>query len=660
MLMTVPLFSQYDAPVDSLKSLLHADPPPLKRGVLLNDISYAYSVYQFDSAYHYAQLAEKEGIARKDTSVIARAYILQGSVASARGDLAESIRKTEQALNLALRINDSTNLANAYNNLALVDMDAGDAQHALSRFRKSLDYTTDDTLGRVYTLNNIALLYYNSGDEAACEKYMAQAIAEAQVSDDPLVLLEAYFTEGMIKMEDTTQLDSALLLFNKALNISREYKDLTTEVHTLINIAIIHRDAKRTELSENVLQKVISLCEENNYPLGAYYAILELGELYLDNKLYTKAWATLQHIPVQNSMALGDQLLLHELRSRYYRETGQYQQALSEQDSVLFYNDSLSSTLKQQELTRLEVNYEVAQKNRANEILALEKEQAEQKVVNQRRLALLTVLVLVLLLSTTLFLLWQRRQFSQQLELQVELQTQELQRANQELEQSNQELERFTYIASHDLKEPLRNIISFTTLLERKKALWVDHQDARDFFSHIKRSARQMHTLIQDVLAYAQVRGGHNKTALTRVDLNEIMAQVQEALQPQLEAKNAKLYSENLTFMEGTPHHFYIILKNLVENGLKYNEHKSPMIIVRQALKTENPRLLVIDNGIGIPDEFKPKVFEMFYRLHGRSQYEGTGLGLAIVQRLADSLGASIEISDRPGGGTIFSIEFAN
>lgn len=250
--MTVPVFSQYDAPVDSLKSLLHADPLPLKRGVLLNDISYAYSVYQFDSSYHYAQLAEAEGIAQKDTSVIARAYILQGSVASARGNLAESIRKTEQALDLALAINDSTNLANAYNNLALVDMDAGDAQ---------------------------------------------------------------------------------------------------------------------------------------------------------------------------------------------------------------------------QELTRLEVNYEVAQKNRANEILALEKDQAEQKVVNQRRLALLNVLILVLLLFTTLFLLWQRRQFSQQLELQVEIQTQELQKANQELEQSNQELERFTYIASHDLKEPPRNIISFNMLLERKKAL---------------------------------------------------------------------------------------------------------------------------------------------------------------------------------------------
>ncbi len=210
------------------------------------------------------------------------------------------------------------------------------------------------------------------------------------------------------------------------------------------------------------------------------------------------------------------------------------------------------------------------------------------------------------------------------------------------------------------MKEPLRNIISFTTLLERKKALWADHEDARDFFSHIKRSARQMHTLIQDVLAYAQVRAGQSDSNLTRVDLNDIMDQIQEALKPQLEAKNAKLYIENLTFIEGTPQHFYIILKNLVENGLKYNESEEPMIIVRQALKTEKPRVLVIDNGIGIPDEFKPKVFDMFYRLHDRTQYEGTGLGLAIVHRLASSLGATIEINDRPGGGTIFSIDFAN
>jgi signal transduction histidine kinase len=197
-------------------------------------------------------------------------------------------------------------------------------------------------------------------------------------------------------------------------------------------------------------------------------------------------------------------------------------------------------------------------------------------------------------------------------------------------------------------------------LLERKKELWEGNQEAVDFFAHIKRSAKQMHTLIQDVLAYAQVRGRQEKSQLIPVDLNEVFSQIEEALEPQLKEKNARLYSENLTFLKGTPHHFYIILKNLVENGLKYNESSAPIVIVRQEQKVNTTQLLVIDNGIGIPDEFKPRVFDMFYRLHGRSKYQGTGLGLAIVDRLAQSLEATIEINDRSGGGTIFTIHFPN
>lgn len=630
------------------------------RGVLLNKISHAYHSYKLDSAIYYAKLAEQEGITHSDTTVIARALTLQGAAAASSGNLLEAIQKTEQSLNLALSINDSINIANASNNLALIDMDAGNTQLALRRFQQSLNHTTKDTLGRIYTLKNIALLYSHSGNEAASEKYMNQAIQEAQASKDSRILQIVFYTKGKLAMGDSTKLDSALFFFEKTVSISQKNKDITFEVQGWINIGLVHRNAGRQELSREAFQKVVALSEEISYPFGIFYGQMGMATSYLDEKAFEKAQEAIQQIPKDYPFSLGDKLAYYELLGQYFRETGRFQQALAAQDSVFFYKDSLASTKRQQELNRLEIKYEVEQKNRENEILALEKEQAEQRVLNQQRLGFFFLFVLLTLLATSLYLLWQRRRFNVRLKEQVALQTEKLRQANKELKRSNLELERFTYIASHDMKEPLRNIISFSMLLERKKELWEGHQDAVDFFDHIKRSAKQMHALIQDVLAYAQVRGGRENDQLVPVDLNEVFSQVREALEPQLKEKNAKLYNENLTFIKGTPQHFFIILKNLVENGLKYNESKEPMVMVRQELKANTTRLLVIDNGIGIPDEFKPKVIDMFYRLHGRTKYQGTGLGLAIVDRLAQSLEATIEINDRSGGGTIFSIQFPN
>lgn len=651
---------QSGPPLDSLLMQLEGGTNSANRGPLLNKISYAYYSYKLDSAVYYAKLAEAEGIAHSDTAVIARALTLQGSAAASAGNMPEAIRKTEQALNLALSISDSVNIANASNNLALIDMKAGNAKRALTLFQQSLDHTTIDTLGRIYTLKNIALLYNHSGDETASEKYMNQAIQEAQTSKDPKVLQMVFYTKGKLAMGDRAQLDSALFFFEKTISISQKNKDATFEIQGWINIGVIHREAGRQELSRRAFQKVIALSEAISYPFGIFYGQMGMATSYLDESAFDKAQEAIQQIPKNYPLSLGDKLAYHELLVQYFRNTGRFQEALAAQDSIFFYKDSLVSTEKQQELTRLEIKYEVEQKNRENEILALEKEQAEQRALYQKRRGVSVLFVLLTLLTTSLYLLWQKRRFNLRLKEQVALQTEKLRKANKELKQSNQELERFTYIASHDMKEPLRNIISFSMLLERKKELWEGNQEAVDFFAHIKRSAKQMHTLIQDVLAYAQVRGGQEKSQLIPVDLNEVFSQIEEALEPQLKEKNARLYSENLTFLKGTPHHFYIILKNLVENGLKYNESSAPIVIVRQEQKVNTTQLLVIDNGIGIPNEFKPRVFDMFYRLHGRSKYQGTGLGLAIVDRLAQSLEATIEINDRSGGGTIFTIHFPN
>lgn len=656
----LPAFGQSSVTLDSLLMELKGNIDPANRGVLLNKISYAYYSYKLDSAIYYAKLAEKEGLAHSDTSVISRALPLQGAAASSSGDLPDAIRKTEQALDLALSINDSVNIANASNNLALMDMDAGNTKQALRRFQQSLNHTTKDTLGRIYTLKNIALLYNRSGNEEASDKYMNQALQEAQTSKTPEILQILFETKGRMAMEDSTKLDSALFFFEKSIALSRKQKDVIAVISGLIQVGVIRSDMGLQEHSRQAFRKVIDLSEKKKYPFGIFYGQMGLALSYLKDKNFKKAQDAIQRVPMDHSLSLSDRLAYHELMDQYFRETGRFKDALSERDSIFFYKDSLASASRQQELARLEVKYEVEQRNRENKILAMEKEQAEQQLINQRWVLLFSVLFLCMLLAATLFVLWQRRQFSKYLEQQVEQQTQKLKKSNRELEQSNQELERFTHIASHDLKEPLRNITSFTTLLERKKELWEDHEDARDYFGHIKRSARQMDTLIQDVLSYTQVRNEEKKGQIIRVSLIPIVEQIQDTLRAKLEEKNARLYHENLTFIEGTPHHFYIMLKNLVENGLKYNKSAEPTVIIKQSLENGQPVLSVSDNGIGIPDEFKPKVADLFYRLHGRTEYEGTGLGLAIVQRLANSLDATLDIRDRPEGGTIFTIQFPN
>ncbi len=646
--------------LDSLKQLLTATSTSAERSQLFNEISSSYNASNFDSSYHYAKLGQSAGITARDTPVIARALILQGLVHASKGETRLSIQKTEKALALALQTQDSVNIASAYNNLALEDLDIGNIKNALVQFQKSLDYTTDDTLGRVYTLNNIALLHADAGNQEAANRYIARALREAEASNDPLLVLEVYYNKGMAYMEDSTLQDSAVYYYSEARALARQVEDLFTEVMCLINLGILNRDRQKYERAENHLQTALALSHRHEYQEGILASTIELAELYIDNTDYLKAQAALSELSPQRIDILRERVYFHELKTRLLRETGQYQAALSEQDSFIFYKDSLSNVKQNRELVKQELAYEVEKKDRTHKILELEKRQAEQRAAGEQRVARFSIFLLLLLLALTLLMFQQRRRFSQKLERQVAQKTADLKAANKELEHSNRELERFTYIASHDLKEPLRNIISFTNLLERKERLWAGQKDTQIYFGHIKRSARQMYTLIQDVLAYAQVRDSQKASVLKRVDLNNILDQIEEALQPKLEELGAVLYRENLTFLIGTPHHFYVILKNLIENGLKYNESERPRVIVRQALENNRPCLLVIDNGIGIPDEFKPKVFDMFYRLHDRTQYEGTGLGLAIVHRLASSLNAAIKVSDRPGGGTIFTIQLAS
>jgi light-regulated signal transduction histidine kinase (bacteriophytochrome) len=228
----------------------------------------------------------------------------------------------------------------------------------------------------------------------------------------------------------------------------------------------------------------------------------------------------------------------------------------------------------------------------------------------------------------------------------------ELQTTNARLEQSNSELERFAYIASHDLKSPLRNIISFLNLIDRKVRKLED-TDLKEYLRFATDNARQMHVLIQDVLEFSRIESD-KVTHLESVDLNESLMLVLQNLQEPMQIKGVNVQSPILPVVQTNGVHIMQVFQNLIGNGIKYNESGNPTIQISFSQNSNEYQFAIHDNGIGIAPEYHDQIFEMFKRLHTRDEYKGTGIGLAICKKIVINLGGRIWIDSQVGNGATF------
>lgn len=224
-----------------------------------------------------------------------------------------------------------------------------------------------------------------------------------------------------------------------------------------------------------------------------------------------------------------------------------------------------------------------------------------------------------------------------------------------QLEQSNKELERFAYIASHDMKAPLRNIISFLGLIERKLKKHEDN-DIHEFIYFASSNARYMHSLVQDILEYSKI--SKINEVLESVDLNETLKAIKNDFSKYISERNAIVNFEELPVINANKSQIYQLFQNIIENGIKYNESDIPTVNI--TVKQENKRLKIAfeDNGIGISEEFHQQIFEMFKRLHNNTVYEGTGIGLAICKKIMELHNGNIQVAVNEQKGTTFVLDF--
>ncbi|MCC5947923.1 MAG: hypothetical protein JJT89_05655 [Nitriliruptoraceae bacterium] len=211
-----------------------------------------------------------------------------------------------------------------------------------------------------------------------------------------------------------------------------------------------------------------------------------------------------------------------------------------------------------------------------------------------------------------------------------------------DLRRSNQELEQFAFVASHDLQEPLRKIASYTQLLQRRYADQLD-EEAGEFMDYAVDGAKRMQHLIDDLLRYS--RAGRVDMARQPVALDELLDQVLGDLSSKVAASGAEItITPQLPIVDADPTALAQVLRNLIDNALKFHGGQPPRITIRSRCTDTEAVLVVADAGIGIPPEQAEQVFGLFQRLHRDPQQPGTGLGLTICRRLVERGGGTIRI----------------
>lgn len=238
------------------------------------------------------------------------------------------------------------------------------------------------------------------------------------------------------------------------------------------------------------------------------------------------------------------------------------------------------------------------------------------------------------------------------LEHRIQARTRELRVANDELQQSNRELDDFAYIASHDLKEPLRGIHNYSMFLLEDYADKLD-AEGRSKLETLMRLTRRMEVLIDSLLQYSRL--GRIDLTLEEVDLNETVAEVRENLDVNFKAEQVEVnIPRPLPTVLGDRVQLGEIFHNLIVNGVKYNDSQRKRIEIGYE-DSRPPVFYVRDNGIGIPDKHFDAIFRIFKRLHARDKYGGgTGAGLTIVKKIVERHNGSIRVESVPGEGTTF------
>ena len=566
------------------------------------------SIYknEFEKGLLYNDTVQELATALNDYSTLAWAhrsrghiYLIQGKYVEAYEELINGLEINRKAANPEAGASLQLTLADVLANLREYEQVDSLYRTAINHFRASGDFDR----GVIFGLLHYGISLQKQGKEFKALEAFREGHALALKKGDTEGVFAASLNLGWA-YASVGQADSAAYYCGRGLESATRKKDLYAKAHCYKCIG--YNKMKQGKLAE------------------AEPDLLSASELY-------------------NRMGMMEEKKdLFSYLSLLYERQGAHEEALRYHQQFKAVSDSIFNLQKSRQLALLQTQYRIAEKERINAQL-----QEELELQNQlsRLYGVLGLLALGLLVAAY-YLYRSKSRNNLRLEREVAQRTAALSASNQNLQYANQQLREFSYITSHDMKEPIRNINRFATLVSRRLSNG-DTEGLDEFMGYISKGALQLDNLVKDV--YSFTRLDEINLRYTTFRLSEVMEAVEADLLVVKAEKAAVLTYEDQRLC--IPYEaLRVILKNLVENAWKYNEQDVARVEVNCTETLTHYSFRVADNGIGIPEEYRDYVFNMFKRLHSRDKYSGSGLGLSIVKRVVQKIKGEIHL-ESPGIG---------
>lgn len=583
-------------------------------GVLaLVQLSEHYNRKRSKIALSYAKRALERAVSLNNQALIAKAHIQLATYFSrTRTDYFASMKHCEKALSLQAHITSKRDLADVFKVTGINYHYIGDINRAQHNYMTALDIMLNVSQRSKDETKDIADLYYNlailnKGEDAneLRRTYIEQA--QKYYADINNLNGLARCADGMaVYWFYANDYKQSLTEMERALSIFMQIKDNEGIYLTYNNIGTLKIQEGHFEEGLDYLHKSLKLRKESGNPVSIAISYINIGNAWIDKKKYKEALTYLRKAEVllrqaENRVQLS---ALMQSMSKCYDALGQHRKAYKAIVEYAEYRDSLHRFELKKAYADTKLQYDI--------------ELMERDALIDR------------------------------------LQNFEIASYIHKLEISNNELKQFAHIASHDLKEPLRTITGFANLLEKGYKDQLDEQ-AVEYIKYITTGAKRLNELVKDILNLSRINTVEQ--SLGQVNLNDVVKEVQSHIKTLIGERNAVVKASKLPTLHADKTQMFQLFLNLIVNGIKYNNSDKPTIHIKCTREGSNYRLCFIDNGIGIPDEYRDKVFEIFQRLHDRAEYSGTGIGLTLCKKIVDRHKGKIWIEKNQPHGSIFIVQ---